>query len=60
MQYMYNVTLLRVRVTIVPTILSVAQKCFSGVFVAGNNETYLGLRVKRPILLSDFNQIWVF
>jgi hypothetical protein len=30
------------------------------IYVAGNNKTYLGLHVKCPILLSDFNQIWSF
>jgi len=29
-------------------------------YVAGKNTAYLGLRVKCPIFLSDFNQIWVF
>ena len=28
--------------------------------VVGDIETYLNLRVKCPILLSDFNQIWSF
>ena len=28
------------------------------IYVAGNNKTILGLQVKCPILLSDFNQIW--
>jgi hypothetical protein len=27
-------------------------------FVAGNNETYLGLQVKCPTLLPDCNKIW--
>ena len=26
--------------------------------VAGNDQTYLGLQVKCPIFLPDFNQIW--
>ena len=28
--------------------------------IAGSNRTYLRLRVKCPIFLSDFNQIWIF
>ena len=28
--------------------------------IAGSNRTYLSLRVKCPIFLSDFNQIWIF
>jgi hypothetical protein len=28
--------------------------------VAANNETYLGLYVKYPIFLPDFNQTWIF
>ena len=27
--------------------------------IASNNRTYLVLHVKRPIFLSDFNQIWI-
>ena len=27
---------------------------------AGKEETFVGVRVKLPIFLSDFNQIWVF
>jgi hypothetical protein len=28
--------------------------------VADNNKTYLGFRVRYPIFLPDFNQIWIF
>jgi len=28
--------------------------------IGNNNEIYLSLRVKFPIFLSEFNQIWVF
>lgn len=28
--------------------------------VAGNNKTHLGLQVKYPTFLSDFNHIWIF
>ena len=38
---------------------NVAQR-FYGEFVAGNNETNLGLHVKRPIFLSDIYQICAF
>ena len=30
------------------------------IYVAGNNIRYFGLRVKCPIFVSDFNQIWIF
>jgi hypothetical protein len=29
-------------------------------YIAGKNKTHLGLRVKRLVFLSDFNQIWIF
>jgi hypothetical protein len=32
----------------------------SRIYIVGNNETYLCLRVKCPIGLADFNQIWNF
>ena len=38
-------------------ILTVAQQCFH---VASNNKTYLGFHAKCPILLPDFNQVWIF
>jgi len=29
------------------------------IYVTGNNKTHLGLlRVKRPMFLSDFDQLW--
>ena len=27
---------------------------------ASDNKTYLGLHIKRPIISSDYNQIWCF
>jgi hypothetical protein len=30
------------------------------IYVAGNNIRYFGLRVKCPIFVFDFNQIWIF
>ena len=30
------------------------------IYVANNNNTYFGLHVKCPVLLSNFNQIWIF
>jgi hypothetical protein len=30
------------------------------IYVANNNKTYLGLHVKCPIVVSDFNQLWSF
>jgi hypothetical protein len=40
-------------------ILIVAQQRFYWrVNVAGNNKSYLGLHVKCPISLSNFNKIW--
>ena len=41
-------------------ILSVTQKpLLWRIYVAGNNKTYLGRHVKYPILLIDFEKIWV-
>ena len=41
-------------------ILSVTQKpLLWRIYVAGNNETYLDRHVKYPILLFDFENIWV-
>jgi hypothetical protein len=43
------------------TILCDAQKYFYGfIYVADNNNTYLGLHVKCPIVVSDFNRLWSF
>ena len=29
------------------------------IYVAGNNETYFGLYIKRRIILLDCKQIWI-
>jgi hypothetical protein len=43
------------------TILCVAQKCFLWpIYVAGNNKECLGLHVKCPKFLPEFDQIWSF
>jgi hypothetical protein len=43
------------------TILCYAQKYFTGfIYVADNNNTYLGLHVKCPIVVSNFNRLWNF
>ena len=39
---------------------SVAQQCFEQIYVAGSNTMDAGLLVKCPVLLSDFNPIWIF
>ena len=44
--------------------VSTTEKCYTAVlswrlYVAGNNKTYLDVRVKCPIFFSDFNQILV-
>ena len=59
---MHSVCIVDVHVTVNNIkILSVAQQCFlCRIYAAGNNETYLGLNVKCPIFLSDFNQIGSF
>ena len=37
-----------------------ATKPLWRIYVTGSNRTYLGLHVRCPILLSDFNNMWIF
>jgi hypothetical protein len=58
---MLSVCTVELHVTVSNTkIFGVAQNCGIAIHVAGNNKMYLGLHVKCPILLSNFNQIWSF
>jgi hypothetical protein len=41
-------------------LLTSSQPSGTYVYISGNNETYLGVHVKRLIFSSDFNQIWTF
>jgi hypothetical protein len=42
-------------------VLNAAKQCpYSEIYVAGNNKTFLRLRVKCPLYLSDCYQIWSF
>jgi hypothetical protein len=63
----YNVTLRFIRVTFVlPRLslrsdtVSLEERACRRFNVAGNNKTYLGLRVKFPEFLLEFYQIWSF
>ena len=59
----YNVTKCRVRVMSIPPRLSQQPNTISPkrwrFNTAGNNKTYLRLRLKCLIYLSDFNQFWI-
>jgi len=62
---MYNVTLWCVRLMFIPPIYLNSLMPFESksalsrrFYIARNNNTYLVFHVQRPLLSSDFNQIW--
>jgi hypothetical protein len=66
-QLTYNITLWSVRVIFIPPRLSqdpqtisVGEDVVRAIYVAGKNKPYLGLQVKCPTFLSDFNQTRIF